>query len=157
VPRRRDSAEQTERPTKVCEAPDCDVEFEPKRSTARFHSATCRQRAARSRKAAVEERESDDGLAEHGLVKAIRRELEEAGKLETFKGQLALQLARRMANPEESSPATLAKALDNAMAAALAKPDGDKSDPDPGAAEDDEVTKARKAREAKAAAAAEAE
>lgn len=112
---------------KTCEAPDCENEFEPRRSTARFCSATCRQRAGRARKAAAAEAEADSGLAEHGLVKAIRRELVEAKKLDTFKGQLALQLARRMANPEESSPATLAKALENAMAAAL----GDVAPPEP--------------------------
>jgi len=145
---------------KTCEAPDCDVEFEPARSTARFHTATCRQRAARARKAAdaheIDEAKTDT-LAEHGLVKAVRTELEQAKKDQTFSGQLAIQLARRLANPEESGSTALSKELRAVMAEALVSvvppAAGAGSEPAP-PVEDDQVSRARRAREDKARAAA---
>lgn len=141
---------------KTCEAPDCDVEFIPKRSTARFHSGTCRQRAARAARAAAanETDEAKTGTdAEHGLVKAVRAELEQVGKAGTFNGQLALQLARRLANPEESGSTALSKELRAVMAEALAQQAPAESEaPARGGraaavGDDDEVTKARRARE----------
>jgi hypothetical protein len=141
---------------RVCAAPGCGERFVPKRSTARYHSATCRQRAARQRKAAEhnETEEAKTGTRdEHDLVKAVRLELEKAGRLMTVNGQLALQLARRAANPEESGLVGLSKELDARMTAALAdskQPEtggaGADSDGDP-ADEEDEVTRARRQRE----------
>jgi hypothetical protein len=98
---------------KRCEGPDCEVEFEPKRSTAKYHSATCRQRAARDRKAAAESvaADAEAGKAEHTLVRAVRKELEDAEALDTVAGQLALQIARRIANPECTGVSTLSKEL----------------------------------------------
>lgn len=85
-------------------------------------------------------------------MKAVWAELVEADRLTTFKGQLALQLARRLVNPDESGVTALAKELQALMKdvtgpSAVA---GDRRD-EP---EDDEVAKARQAREAKALAAA---
>jgi len=154
---RRDPVEHPER---ECAAAECSARFTPVRSTATYCSVTCRKRAARARKAADAAAKADAveaaGDAEHDLIRAIRGELARAGRLDTFKGQLALQLARRMVNPEESSPASLAKELQNVMTAALASSPSSEPDTAP-AAEDDEVTKARMAREAKAAAAAASE
>lgn len=144
----------------TCAAPDCSVEFTPKRSTAKYHSATCRQRASRASKAAAAEQvatvDPDTGDAEHGLVRAVRKELEEANAFDTVAGQLALQLARRIANPEETGITAMSKELRSLLAEAkgAAAVPTDPEEPEP--EEDDDVTRARKAREAKAAAAAEA-
>ncbi|MGH3478442.1 MAG: hypothetical protein ACRDQD_16585 [Nocardioidaceae bacterium] len=141
-----------------CAAPDCKEQFTPKRSTAKYHTDTCRQRAARARKAAKDEQvvpvDPDTGDAEHGLVRAVRQELEGANALYTVAGQLALQLARRIANPEEAGLSALSKELRSLLAeakGAAAVPADPAAESEP---EDDEVALARKAREAKAAAAA---
>lgn len=145
--------------SRECAAPDCSETFTPKRSTAKYHSATCRQRAARANKAAAAEKvvavDPDTGNAEHGLVRAVRMELEAAGASDTVAGQLALQLARRIANPEEAGLSALSKELRSLLAeakGAAAVPADPAAAPEP--EEDDEVALARKAREAKAAAAA---
>ncbi|MFT4081176.1 MAG: hypothetical protein QM638_01190 [Nocardioides sp.] len=170
VPRQapRQTSARTERrvehPERECEVPECSRRFTPQRSTARFCSATCRQRAARARRAAEESVGADaaKGLAEHDLVKAVRLELEEAGKAMTFNGQLALQLARKLVNPDESGATALSKELRAVMGAALAgapssaDPADSAGSTDPGTAsdhaveEDDEVKRAREARERKA-------
>lgn len=144
----------------TCAAPDCSVEFTPKRSTAKYHSPTCRQRARRASKAAEAEKvvpvDPDTGNAEHGLVRAVRKELEEASADDTVAGQLALQLARRIANPEETGITAMSKELRSLLAEAK----GSTSTIDDGPAEpqpDDEVEKARRRREEIAAAAAQAE
>lgn len=136
---------------KRCEGPGCEVDFEPKRSTARFHSATCRQRAGRERKAAESAAAADSvaktGDAEHGLVRAVRQELLDAEALDTVAGQLALQMARRIADPEAAGISTLSKELRSLLAEAKgAAPAGPEPDPEP-VEEEDEVTKARRARE----------
>lgn len=137
---------------KRCEGPDCEVEFEPKRSTARFHSPTCRQRAGRARKAAEAEAAAEKdagGDAEHGLVKAVRKELVEAEALDTVAGQLALQVARRIADPECSGVSGLSKELRALLAEAKGATPPDPA-PEGGAEpveEEDEVTKARRQRE----------
>jgi hypothetical protein len=141
----------------VCAAPDCGARFVPKRSTAKYHSATCQRRASRARKAAEREasEEAKAGTdAEHGLVKAVRAQLAKAGKLETVNGQLALELARRAVTPE-SSLVSISKELDSRLTAALgtAVSAGDlPSAP----VEQDDVTKAREARDRKRAAAGQA-
>lgn len=144
-----------------CEAPDCRVRFTPERSTAKYCSATCRQRAARARKAVAAEAEvpadpdAGAGKSEHGLVRAVRKELLQAKALETVAGQLALQIARRIANPDEGGLSTLSKELRSLLAEAKG---ATAATPGPGVEEpaepDDEVTLARKAREAKEAQAA---
>lgn len=142
-----------------CEAPDCEVDFVPQRSTARYHSTTCRSRAARSRKAAEDnaaEEAKTDTPAEHELVRTVRLELEKADGTMTIAGQLALQVARRIANPDTTGISTLSKEL-RALVAEACGPT-EPSDPPPGPAvkaEPDEVEKARRRREEKAAKAAE--
>lgn len=131
----------------------CGTTFVAKRSTALYCSATCRQRAARERKAAADNTAAEaktDTPAEHGLVKAVRKELAEADALDTVAGQLALQIARRIADPEGAGVSTLSKELRSLLAEAtggrpVPEPKGDAAEPD----EDDEVTKARRAREDK--------
>ena len=141
----------------TCAAPDCSETFVPKRSTAKYHSPTCRQRASRANKAAAAEKvvtvDPDTGDAEHGLVRAVRNELTEAKALDTVDGQVAMQLARKLTDPDHVSPG-LAKELRATIAAAKGASAEPKSDSTPAAEEDDEVALARKAREAKAAAAA---
>lgn len=133
----------------------CGTSFEAKSARAKWCGSTCRQRDARSRKAAaanVKDEAKTDTPAEHGLVKAVRKELEIAKKVETFAGQLALQLARRLANPEEPALMALSKELRAVMAEALGKAPvksdgGADADGDSTAEEDDEVTRARRQRE----------
>lgn len=143
---------------RVCAAPDCSVVFTPPRSDAKFHTKTCRQRAGRARKAteaqAAEETKTGTD-AEHGLVIAVRTELEKADVLNTVAGQLALQFARRIVDPSESGLTNMSKELRALMAeakgAAAPAPDG----PTPASAdEDDEVTRARRRKEEIEAAAA---
>lgn len=141
----------------------CGSVFEAKTPRAKWCGSTCRQRDARSRKAAsanAKDEAKTDTPAEHGLVKAVRTELEAAGKDQTFSGQLALQLARRLANPEETGTTALSKELRAVMADALAtappapeSEGGDRRDGDDDEAEDDEVTRARRQREEARAAA----
>jgi hypothetical protein len=142
-----------------CAGPDCETDFTPKRSTARFCSTTCRSRAARAKKAAAESVEADaeSGKAEHALVRAVRKELATAKATDTVDGQLALQVARRISHPDTAGISTLSKELRALIAAAKAEaPAGPApAEPEP-VEEDDEVTRARKAREAKLARAAEA-
>jgi hypothetical protein len=131
----------------------CERTFVARSKRAKWCSSTCRQRAARDGKASVAntEAEAGTGLAEHGLVKAVRAELEQAQKVDTFNGQLALQLATRLAAPNESESVALSKELRAVMDVALGKPAAaPESEPAPPVAVDDEVTKARRAREQKA-------
>lgn len=135
-----------------CEGPGCAVEFEPKRSTARYHSTTCRSRAARDRKAAEAQAKAvaaEAAGAEHTLVRAVRLELEEAEALDTVPGQLALQMARRIADPECSGISTLSKELRSLLVEAKTQPDEPHPTPDETetAEEEDEVTRARRQRE----------
>jgi hypothetical protein len=141
-----------------CAGPECQVDFEPKRSTAKFCSTTCRSRAARAKKAAAESVEADAeaGKAEHALVRAVRTELTEADALNTVDGQLALQVARRISHPDTSGISTLSKELRALLAAVSAEKPGAAGSTESVEGEDDEVTRARKAREAKLARAAEA-
>lgn len=137
---------------KRCEGPGCDVEFQPERSTARYHSATCRQRAARARKAAAASVEADRaaGTAEHSLVRAVRLELEAAAAIETVAGQLALQIARRIADPDGSGVSTLSKELRSLLAEAKGTTGLDPTEPEESPVEpeeDDEVTRLRRQRE----------
>lgn len=134
------------------------TEFVPARSTARYCSATCRQRAARDRRAArsgAEAEAESETPAEHSLVRVTRLTLEKVDAIETVPGQLALQLARRIAKPEESGITAMSTKLQVLLAEAKAEvsevPSGAGSEPAP---ESDEVARARARREEIAAAAA---
>lgn len=142
---------------KRCEGPDCAIEFEPKRSTAKYCSATCRQRAGRARRAPAPAPadELEAPTDPQGLVASVRADLEAAGRVKTFAGQLALQLAARLTNPEESGISSLSKELRTVMAAALegVTPPSAEATPDEASKaaapdeQDDEVTRARRQRE----------
>ena len=82
-------------------------------------------------------------------MRTTRSELEKANALHSFAGQLAMQLARRLATPDESGISALSKELRTVMAAAV---DGSNPPPaeDSGAEPvDDEVEAARRRREEK--------
>lgn len=141
---------------KRCEGPGCGVEFEVRRSTARYCSDRCRKRASRLRKVpaapqvepVVPAAEPPAGDGEHALVVSVRAELEQAARLDGWTGQLALRLARRLA-AEESGVTALSRELRTVMAAAL---EGVAPAPSEGPDEtedqtDDEVARARRQRE----------
>ncbi len=165
----------------TCAGPGCRKRFTPQRSTAKFCSPACSQRARRGTKKPAAKTpatklttadkstekapkrqtapaRSTAAADNHKLVIALRQELEGAGVEDTFEGQLALELARRLVTPNEGASA-LADKVRAARERALAQaaPDDTGGDEPEPPAEDDEVTKARKAREAKAAAAAASE
>jgi hypothetical protein len=148
--------------TQACERTGCRVKFKPGPPTKRFCSKTCRVRAHRDGLAAEESVAADQrkGHAEHELVTAVRTELEACGQTMTVKGQIALQLARRMVDPSDPAVDRLAEKLETLVDKCKAA--GGKTPPDgagpaqaqPAAEEDDEVEQARRARELKLAAAA---
>lgn len=134
----------------LCES--CGDAFVAKRSTARFCSATCRQRTGRAARGAAAEvvapAVAEGDGEDTGLVASVRAELVAADRDQTFYGQLALQLAGRLADRDESGISSLSKELRTVMAAAL---DGVAASAElevPAAAvEDDEVERARRRRE----------
>lgn len=139
------------KPDVECAEVDCSTWFTPQRSTARYCSATCRQRAA-DRRNRPAKRSAEVDLAGHPLVRAVESELRQVGALETVDGQVALQLARRLATPDESGASSLAKELRASLTAAVVGKSG--TAPEDSSAVDDEVEQARRRREAKAAKAA---
>jgi hypothetical protein len=64
----------------------------------------------------------DHPASPSGLEQAVTRELEAAGRLESWAGQVALELAYRVASPHETGAAVaaLAKQLTASLAVALA-------------------------------------
>jgi hypothetical protein len=127
----------------------CGEDFEARRATAKWCSDRCRKA---TRRRSPEPASDTSPPAEHdtGLVDSVRRELDRADRLDTYPGQLALQLARRLSNPEESGISGLSKELRTVMTAAL-----EGTAPPPSEDEDDnEVARARRAREEKGKAAA---
>lgn len=145
---------------KRCEGPGCGVEFEVRRSTARYCSDRCRKRASRLRKVpaapqvepVVPAAEPPAGDGEHALVASVRAELEQAARLDGWTGQLALRLACRLA-AEESGVTALSRELRTVMAAALegvapAPSEGpDETEDQTEDQADDEVARARRQRE----------
>ena len=152
----------------VCAGPTCKVRFTPKRATAKYHAAACREAARRARsktaeptpakkapaKAAAKKTTSskkaqvESASNKHDLVVALRKELEDAQALDTFEGQLALELAKRLVqadSPASSLADKVRTARERALDQAGVKPptsgDGEPAD------EEDEVTRARKQRE----------
>jgi predicted nucleic acid-binding Zn ribbon protein len=116
----------------------CGKDFEARRSTAKYCSARCRQRQR--------QRQRRSAVAPRGLIKTVTAELKAAGKLDSFDGQLAVELARQLTQGASGIP-SLSKELRAVMASAL----GDVSPAQQSVVEDDdEVAKARSARERKA-------
>lgn len=93
----------------------CEQTFEAKNSRARYCSSTCRSRGNRAGIA-----QSDAPRAGSGLVEATRRELEDAGRLDTVLGQQALELAARIVSPTSTGAAvgSLSKELRAVMSEA---------------------------------------
>lgn len=134
---------------RTCE--HCGQSFDARRKNAKYCSERHRVAASRARQPIADEAPSpvdlDLDAPASELETSIHRDLERAGVLDTYPAQLALQLAKRLAQPDESGIAGLSKELRTVMAAALegsipAAADEDDSD--------DEVAKARRARELKA-------
>ncbi len=107
---------------RVCD--ECGRFYAAQRTSSRFCSNTCGKRSQRARAAGIPLRAAtpDDREASSELVQAVVRELEAAGRLQTAFGQVAVELARRVASPFESAAAVaaLARELGASMAAALA-------------------------------------
>lgn len=138
--------------TPLCRA--CGGSLEGKRRGAKFCGDRCRKRGSRTaRKTAASKKPPVDNPAS-GLVDAVRRELEEANRLDTFAGQLALEIARRMTAVDATGVSGLSKELRQVRAEALdgaELPGGTSGAP---AETENEVERARRRREEKAAAAA---
>ena len=105
-------------PERNCDT--CGVLYQPKRSTSRFHSDSCRKRALRgaapTRLRSVDRQETPAG----GLLSATRAELERAGRVDTALGQAALTLAGRLDEGRDtgSAMAALSRELRAALEAA---------------------------------------
>ncbi len=106
-----------------CES--CGRSYAARRASSRFCGDTCGKRSQRARAAGIPLRAATlDGheAAPSELERATAHELEAVGRLESVAGQLALELARRVASGYESGAAvaSLVKELRATMAAALA-------------------------------------
>ncbi len=107
------------------ECDECGLAYDARRATSRFCSDTCGKRAQRARAAGIPPRAAslDDHEAPPSeLERAVTRELEAVGRLQSVAGQVALELAYRVASPYESGAAvaSLAKQFREAMDKALA-------------------------------------
>ncbi len=85
-----------------CDA--CGMEYEAQRKTSRYCSTRCRMRASRRPEAPV----AADPLHSGGLVESLRRELADAGRLDTALGQQAIALAVKLASPFDTGSAMAA-------------------------------------------------
>ncbi|GAC1375745.1 MAG: hypothetical protein NVSMB4_04130 [Acidimicrobiales bacterium] len=105
----------------------CGLNYDASRPNSTYCGDTCRKRAQRAQKVAgslptaPERPETPLDASEPALVAAVRRELSEADRLTTVAGQVALELAVRVANRREmgSAVASLSKQLREAMAEAM--------------------------------------
>jgi len=106
----------------------CGLSLASSRADAVYCGDTCKRRAQRQQRAAKrldiapERSETPKAAPESTLVESVCAELVEADRLNTSAGQVALELAVRMANRKElgSSVASLAKQFGEAMTKALA-------------------------------------
>ncbi len=111
---------------------ECDVcgrEYTARRSSSRFCGGTCAKRSQRAGPAVMRARAAVLAGGEaplSGLEQAVARELEQAGTMQSLRGQIeghiALELAYRIGSRHESGAATaaLAKELSITMTRALA-------------------------------------
>jgi len=107
------------------ECESCGRSYTGRRTSSRFCGGTCGKRSQRARAAGIPLRAATSGdreAAPSELEAVTARELEAVGRLESVAGQLALELARRVASGYESGAAvaSLVKELRATMAAALA-------------------------------------
>lgn len=100
---------------RICEV--CGSEYESKRKDSLTCSSTCRSQKRNGAKRADGESLDDSG-GRNSLVKAIRAELDAAGKADTALGQLALSLAASMSG-SVTGIAALSKELRSVMDAAI--------------------------------------
>jgi len=106
-----------------CES--CGRTYTARRASSRFCSGTCGKRSQRARAAGIPLRAAtldDREAAPSELERATAHELEAVGRLESVAGQIALELAYRVASGYESGAAvaSLVKELRVTMVAALA-------------------------------------
>jgi len=104
---------------------ECGHCYTARRSTSQFCSGACQKRAQRARAAGLPLRAAtldDREAAPSELERVVARELEAAGRLQSVAGQVALELAFRVASPHETGAAmaSLARELSATMAKALA-------------------------------------
>jgi len=107
------------------ECDECGLAYDARRATSRFCSDTCGKRSQRARAAGIPPRAAtlDDHEAPPSeLERVVTRELEAVGRLQSVAGQVALELAYRVASPHETGAAvaSLAKQFREAMDRALA-------------------------------------
>lgn len=119
----------------VLQCARCQTDFEAKRSTAKFCSARCRQNS----------HQGADKAGDDGLVRSVRKELEDADRVDTFSGQLAIQLAKQVTAAGATGIASLSKELRLVMSEALAGTQVLAAEPD-----DDVVVQMKERRERKA-------
>lgn len=136
----------------------CGEPFEAKTRRRKWCSDACKMRHRRGGSetvapSAVDEAPADPP-ADEGLLAAVRRELAEAGRLDTIAGQLAVQLARQVTAVDAKGVAGLSKELRAVLTEALEgvepTPPSPETAEEPPAEADDEVARAREARERKA-------
>lgn len=95
------------------------MEFQAKSPRARWHDPACCKRVQRAGGlGSVETAPSPVVDDDHPVLAVVRAELEAVGTLETVWGQLALQLARKLLDPEESAVSAISKELRSVMARA---------------------------------------
>ena len=122
---------------KIVSCAICGKNFVAKHPAAKYCSDRCRKRRQRN-----EARDHGmPGSRVTGLVAAVQSELERAGALETYPGQLALELARKVSGTESSGMASMSKELRTVMDAALAGMN-------PGSAEADDLVEELKRKRA---------
>jgi len=102
----------------------CGRPYGAKRASSRFCGPTCRQRASRASAAGIPPRAATSGdraASPSDLERVVARELEAVGRLDTAIGQLAMELAYRVASPHETGAAvaSLARELGATMTKAL--------------------------------------
>ena len=128
----------------------CGEYFEARGAKAKWCSDRCRKAKAREAQESDPVETPSDEHHDHELVASVRKELEAVDRLDTFAGRLALQLAKRLADPSESGISSLSKELRTVMAAALdgvTPPSAEGDQPAAAVEVEDEVEKARRKRE----------
>ena len=107
----------------VCNAPGCGktVAQTPGKRAKLYCDVNCRNRAAYARKHGVSPMPAGPDRPASSLADVVRRQLEQADRLETIPGQLALELAQRLVSSgtTASSLAQLSKELRALVAEAL--------------------------------------
>jgi hypothetical protein len=105
----------------------CGNPFEAKRSTAKYCGSSCRSKASTGAPRPVQAPAPKPAAGRARLAKAVSRDLEAAGRLDSVLGQQAVALAERIdlgATDTGSAIAALSKELRAVMEAALADAKG---------------------------------